>query len=60
MAAFELADVYAAEQEWNAAAQTMQEALDRFETIAQRRALRPDEKASLQAGLAKIADWKKK
>jgi tetratricopeptide (TPR) repeat protein len=57
---FELADCYAALEQWGDAAQAMQGALDNFQKISARRALRADEEESRQSGLAKLADWKNK
>jgi tetratricopeptide (TPR) repeat protein len=55
---FELADCYAALEQWGNAAQAMQRALDSFQKVASRRTLRADEEESRKTALAKMAVWK--
>jgi tetratricopeptide (TPR) repeat protein len=55
---FELADCYAALGRWSDAAQAIEGALDGFQKIAARRALRADEQESRKSALSKLADWK--
>jgi hypothetical protein len=56
----ELADCYAAAEQWNEAAQAMQESLNYFHEIAAHRALRADEEQARAGELAKLAAWKRK
>ena len=60
LASFEMADCFAALEQWDQATQAMQGALDSFQKISSRRALRADEEESRRTGLAKLAAWKSK
>jgi hypothetical protein len=56
----DLADCYAAAGQLNDATQAMQAALDSYQKVATRRALRADEEETRKTGLAKLALWKTK
>jgi tetratricopeptide (TPR) repeat protein len=58
LSSFELADCHAALEHWHDAVLALQGALDSFQKIAARRALRADEEESRKTALQKLAEWK--